>query len=387
MMDIALLKRANPLLFTTERYDEYPTDPEELLQLLSSEANSDLSARERPFTELDQLDFLLYRDSVTGELDVHKKLACEYALYHAERIRRHRGGDHHGEKHVGFQDLKDSKTGSDEWFTRLVTLLSEISGDKMDLSQLEKTAVHQTRPGDASNRQGVARDQQDALHELTSYMLSSSIKNGIHIRPSDNVDDPVKFLKNGIESLIESASTANTNTNSTDERDATETKLAELTTAFKDLQLAHSFLTKQFENDHTDHMRDIEKLTRTNRELQEKLLNYHSNLSKIEKKLKDNEHELRHSRARDEVAGNHSIALDSPGKMASTPNLNHESMWGVHTADQNETLGATPGSPSLSIMKNEFKRLLTETQRKYEREIGQEREIRRQLEKELKSLQ
>ena len=92
MTNLSLLKKSNPLLFTPERYDEYPLDPIELAQFLNKsleqDSNNNTLLRERPFTAVDQLDYLFYLDSSTQELDLDKKLAVEYALFQLQLLKQ-----------------------------------------------------------------------------------------------------------------------------------------------------------------------------------------------------------------------------------------------------------------------------------------------------------
>ena len=313
------------------------------------------------------------------------------------------------------------------------------------------------------------RGIQDQLQDVISYVLSNSIRYGVDVRPNVNdgpaKNDPIVFLKDIIDSILKQAvdkksetgnnndhdgsgqqssetsntGSANTNSNGTksgtlnekpahssplgdqearskdskaneDEKEKSKDKqIHELNIALSDLQLAHNFLTRQFESDRLEYSRDIEKLTRTNRELQEKLLNYHSDLVKAENKLQKAELKLDSLTSLSQTlkpetlskhdTGTPSSGLESPFRDVTFPDMvspldvatargtssvdGSNSTPGTPVGNTNLELGSSIPSNSLSIMQNEFKKLLTETQRRYETEINRERNLRLQLEKEL----
>lgn len=489
MNNLSLLKQSNPLLFTPERYDEYPLDPIELAQFLNKslekDSNNNILLRERPFTSVDQLDYLFYLDSDTQELDLDKKLAIEYALFQLQllkqaeaidsdnnnnnkRINKTSNNDFYNavkdDDHDGlsyFESLQNSDFKSLNGLKKLLFTLNKVNGLDLDLNRLNhlESQIHYKNSSaninaantitTTSSRTGITNDSNisnDSLHktiknfdlndensnenfidnactnssddniqELTSYLLSNTIKKGIDLRPKGEMNDSTQFLKNCIDSLIEviitnrtnssvsqievsSSNNHNNNSKDTDkDKDEPntsmdskckelETKLAEMTTAFNDLQLAHNFLTKQYENDHNDSMKNIEKLTRTNKELQEKILKYHSILSKREDYNKI--HETDDNNQSNTInKDNENSIFHSSNKSFTSPILGHREIWTPQTPSSNKnsisTINNTINSPSLSMMKNEFRRLLTETQRKYEKEIDQERQIRKQLQYEL----
>ncbi|CAL9733576.1 protein Pea2p [Monosporozyma servazzii] len=434
-MNLQLLKKSNPLLFAPERYDEYPLDPIELSQFLNNslqqEDNSNL-LRDRPFTSVDQLDYLFYVDPKTQELDLEKKMAVEYALFQLQLLRQ--DNDELNDKITSFEELRGDDLKTVDGLRDLLLTLNSVNGLELDLNKLnlldtkftDESAEMAQKTGNnnnTGNTDGSVNDlnseklntKQDAkynkfnhthnnkrndddIQQLTSYLLSNTIKEGIELRPQGGMNDSTEFLKNCMDSLIKIAvqnknDTSNTKTHSSNDSEvdnqqyardpdsfdqkyqALETKLTEMTTAFNDLKLAHSFLTKQYENDHNDSSKDIEKLSRTNKELQEKLLSYHSSLAKRE--AKDNRSSNEHSRT--------NSIFNSPSKNLSSPVLGYSDNWIPQTPSTSEANGdgTSINSPSLSMMKSEFRRLLTETQRRYEREISQERQKRKQLQAEL----
>ncbi|CCF56532.1 hypothetical protein KAFR_0B02340 [Kazachstania africana CBS 2517] len=363
VIDYDLLKKANPLLFTQERYDEYPLNPIELAQHLSTNKNqtssTDLVNRNRPYTDVDTLDYLFYMDDTIEEIDLEKKLACEFAIFQTSLYSKQNSKD----TTVTMDKLLNLEIGSDEWCKQMIALLNSINGTNLSVSRLKHfTKNHNDDMENNSNEKddstSFKNDQMEIIQEITSYLLSNSIKNGIELKPNiTDVDDPLKFLKSNIDSLLEVSKSNTIVKNHAD----TNNKVDEINTAFEDLKLAHNFLTKQYEHDRSEHSKDVEKLNRTNKELQEKLLQYHSLLTKNENNT-DN-----------------------------TRSTSNSDLWNqniLNSPDLNSSNHTSPnGSYSLSIMRNEFKRLLMDTQRKYETELENERKFRIELEKKLDSLE
>lgn len=400
-MNFQLLQTANPLLFAPERIDEYPLDPVELSQFLNNFSVN----RERPFTTVDQMDYLFYTDSNTQELDLSKKMACEYAMFQLECYKN--------KKEINdpttFEQLIKLDLNSADWFDNLLLLLDSINGTKLDLNKLkileENAQLIEDKKLDKLKSVEVNEDSslinesaEDVVHEITSYLLSNSIKKGIMIKPSENVNDPLAFLENSIDSIIDTACNSRSNKKNAsrensnndeikdnetnlpkdeDDEEDLQLKLNEMTTAFNDLKLAHNFLTKQFANDRNEYLKDIEKLTKINKELQNKILDNELEIKQLKKsdignlKRPELDTVLPTTPSVDELAS--PILSNMERWLPNTPN-------GIPDNNSNSNLN----SPSISIMRNEFKRLLTETQRKYEKEINHERDIRKQLETELK---
>ncbi|CAI4038619.1 hypothetical protein SMKI_05G2310 [Saccharomyces mikatae IFO 1815] len=393
--DLELSRRANPLLFSPERYEEYPLKYDELKQYLLSQNPSHPHHNNRPYTSIDYFDYLLYRNkNDDSEIDLDRKLVSEFALYYVQK--EHLNSD---DSDPTFNELLRLQPCSTEWYEMMLKILQSLN--TTGINQLTKENnnhfLHTKRVrssttlggtdklNSSSNHNGHANDDKnEVLQELTSFLMSNSIQKGIDIKPIP-LDDPVKFLKNGINSILDTCVNLEKTTSSThtslnvaaiQEEDSCK-KVEELETAFSDLQLAHNFLTKQFENDRAEYVQDIEKLTRTNRELQDKLLNYHSNLSKTEKKL----HDLEQTNKELEKVSNklnsnkHNISISSPVSSPVT--------WGPSSPSSVGSPTSGSGSRSLSIMTSEFKKVLTSTQRKYEKELSDEREHRCRLEREL----
>lgn len=434
MLDYNLMYKANPLLFSPERYDQYPLDHEELMHYLTSALSSGAAVCPRPVTATDEFDYLLYRDddisssrsstnidhltgkntslstSVTGniELDLDKKLACEFAIYQTHiRNKSQKKKDKDRDSRVtitkDFNQLLQMKMGSDEWFEEMIYLLESINATNIDLSSLNGMAIasndEKSNNSAAASRSGYKLDNvsnnansDTNMQETISYILSNSIKNGVDIKPQfQSVKDDLRngnssekeYLRNIIDSVITMAKNNRDNekTNAKSEED-NEKKMKEMNIALNDLQLAHNFLTRQFENDRIEYSKDIEKLTKTNRELQEKLLNYHSDLVKTENELQDAQEKLQIKELNPAIQGSNTPLLkgisDEIGIM-SPINIDHDNIRSSQSSLDSKGEGKG-SSYSLTLMRNEFKKLLTETQRKYEVELAKERELRKELE-------
>ncbi|CCC66944.1 hypothetical protein NCAS_0A03860 [Naumovozyma castellii] len=404
-----LLKKANPVLFSEERYDEYPLDGEELMQYLST--SSTINNHSRPLTNVDYSDYLVYgKDDGSNhqEIDLDKKLISEFILFLIQS-RQHDSNDAENNKHksIKFEEFLKMEPYSKRWYNCILDVLEQGNATEVvDLSMSNKILSEFIRKG---NERDLVKADDQTLEELTSYLLSSAIKRGIDIKPV-RLDDPVAFLKNGIDCILNSVDSSSLapsqeldhnddseNKPSSQENEIgknkdieqsmalgereSETTMEEMKTAFKDLQLAHNFLTKRFEHDRVGYSQDIEKLTRTNRELQEKLLSYHSSLTKTEKKLQEAEKASKELKTKND---NYSSprTLSNTSNPLNSPILSPE-LWGPPSPG---SINSNAGAHSISIMRNEFKRIITETQKKHEKELSEERKKRLDLEEELKKL-
>lgn len=400
MLDYTMMYKANPLLFSAERYDQYPLNPQELIQYLSS---ASATSNPRPITETDEFDYLLYMDDNIGdravspesgssndlkELDLDKKLACEFAIYQTHL----KSQTSRKTKRKNFEELLKLDIGSEEWSNEMLQLLESINATNINLSSISdmKIATKTDYIGQLIKDKG-NKKKDDELQDIISYIYSNSIRNGINIQPkiegNENSLGNNEFLKNIIDTMIDLAKSKSNTKDAPGtvggEEENEDKRIKEMNTALQDLQLAHNFLTKQFENDRLEHSKGIEKLTKTNRELQGRLLDCHSNLTKAESKLREMEEKLMKNKSQTELKDPtifkdiNEIGLSSPtgfdADIASSP----------VSLDSN---GEARGSYSLSIMRNEFRKLLTDTQRKYESEIAKERELTEQLKKKLDQL-
>lgn len=383
---LKLMERANPLLFSKESYEEYPIEYSELKHYLANDGDEESPHRNSSlYKNVDYLDFFLYKndDSHSSGIDLDRKLVCEYALYQVQmqqRLGKLREG-----RPVTLNDIIQLEPQSVEWYEYLLAVLESINATKIDTSLFNVGFANMNSTNKKVNERGLNRNNtsirtNNSLQELTSCILSNAVKKGIELKPV-NMDNPVEFLKNAIETILASSQpNSQISKHSAADEDIYQKK-EELETAFKDLQLAHNFLTKQFEHDRAEYVHNIEQLQRTNKELQQKLLSYHSDLSQAESKLQEKERVYKQ--------------LEETSKRSSLRNRNYDltspifsgEVWNaVSPGSAKSGNSTTNNSHSITIMRTEFKRMLTDTQRKYEREIQDERESRILLEEELSSL-
>ncbi|CCE63068.1 hypothetical protein TPHA_0D04340 [Tetrapisispora phaffii CBS 4417] len=418
-IDMKLMEKANPLLFSVGRLEEYPLEYAELKQYMTA---TDGNRAITPFyhqdgvavTDRDYLDFLLYRSNDNDtEIDLDKKLTSEYALYQVQKQKKNGGLPK--DLHLPMEQVLELKPKSDEWYQHMLSIMENINGIELDMALLKSMnpSTNSSSMGGvlSANHSSVAllnnmdttissdvnskkvmknrnnsvldvmnpnesimtiEDIQDKkqsemlVQELTAYLISTSIKKGIDVKPP-MVDDPVDFLKGAIDFITNEISqhqkVIKEARQNTIKRSKSYKSTKELETAFKDLQLAHSFLTRKFQNDREEYTKDIERLSATNRELQQKILNYHSSIIASENKVTALEKELKELR------------LDMINKPV---NSSRE--------DISPSSPVSASSNSITIMRNEFKKMLTETQKKHELELMAEKDSRLQLEAELARL-
>lgn len=382
---LKLMERANPLLFSQESYEEYPIEYDELKHYLANDGDEEPPHRNSSlYKNVDYLDFFLYKndDNHASGIDLERKLVCEYALYQVQM--QQRSGKLREGWPIALKEIIKLEPQSVEWYECLLVLLESINATKIDTSIFD-TGITNMNSAKKVNERGLHRNNtsirtNNSLQELTSCILSNAIKKGIELKPV-NMDNPVEFLKNAIETILASSQpNSQISAHNAAEEDIILQK-EELETAFKDLQLAHNFLTKQFEHDRAEYIQNIEQLQRTNKELQQKLLNYHSDLSQAESKLQEKERVYKQ--------------LEETSKRSSLRTKNYDltspifsgEIWNAVSPGSAKSANSTANnSHSITIMRTEFKRMLTDTQRKYEKEIQEERESRIILEAELSSL-
>ncbi|CUS21232.1 LAQU0S02e09032g1_1 [Lachancea quebecensis] len=385
MGGLKLLRAANPKLFSDTECDKYPTSYEELSVFLKREQV--YSGAELP-TELDYLDSVLYGDGERG-IDLDRKLRVEYALFKASTIQTERAGPGPSldelvilnEQVQGAHKQKTSEFAQKQhaFYTALLALLQSVSLDHVTLQSV-LTAAEGGRDCDDLEKSvsGVSRSiQPSPLDEVTSYLISGALQHGVDLKPStleaESPRDDVTFFKECIDSLLRNVESAQplAGSHNTEYDRKDESADSDIAVALKDLQLAHSFLTKKFEGDRNEYLRSIDKLTRTNKELSHELLTYHSELSTV----RENCDIL--TKEREELKSQ----LECHSSL-STPNLVQSSP--VSNASVSST--ASGSKPySIGVMRNEFKKVLTDTQNRYEKELQEERDLRKQLEQELAS--
>ncbi|SCV03950.1 LAMI_0H12244g1_1 [Lachancea mirantina] len=374
MSRVNLPEIANPKLFSPQIYDRYPLKYEEQIKILQKER---LHLEELVY-DIDNAQILQYMDS-NGEIDIKRKLLGEYALYRAKSSTQETD---FVEQLIRWQ-LDLSKSRSQDFTSRekqqrmvyetLLSVLGSQAFEEVVARQSDDSSnVHNTfQTNDPSHSISRIDSSHAQVDEVTSYLLSSALQKGIDLKPESQRhsgdQNDVSFLKECIDSILEGYSSGNNNQGKTldDEKSSSELELA-----LKDLRLAHSYLTRRFENDRNEHLRSIDQLTKTNEELSHELLAFHSKFRNIQTKYSELQKET--TQLEEKLRLNSLTSLSSPEADASSLN----------------SVGSNGGRPqSLAIMRKEFKKVLSETQRKYETELREERELRRSLERELASQQ
>lgn len=374
MSQLKLLQSANPILFSAEEYDRYPTTHVELKQYLEAP-----HAPERPATIIDYLDSILFCEE-DNEIDLKKKLSVEYALYKAsglassvaslEELQNWCTQISNGDGRNVDQETKE------KLYSSLLAGLQSVSIE--NVSALALMSANLGRNGDDYDRSlsSSRHLQQSQMEELTSYLISSSLQKGIDLKPIEKqqpLPDDMNFLKQCIDDLISKCEAKE----QVVRVQSPVKSSSELELALKDLQLAHSFLTKKFEGDRNEYIHNIERLSKTNKELSNELQSFQSQISDLKENCKNLEDQRK--KLKDELSQSSFV---TPRAQSSAD----VSFPMSPTSDMSSPSGS--GRPySLAIMRAEFKKILSETQKKYERELQEERQTRKQLEKELASRQ
>ncbi|SCU83692.1 LAME_0C06172g1_1 [Lachancea meyersii CBS 8951] len=339
-----LQKWGNPRLVSDSRCNYYPTSYGELNAWLK--CNYPLEVPGAGPTALDLLDAVLYARE-DGELDLEHKLRAEYAMFKASS----------GSFKARAREPQEDSNGE---LASLVQILGSLALDEGKLEalwRLQRDFDGPQRNSD-SNVAGASRSlQQSQLEEVTSYLLSSALQRDIQLKPPQGPapHDDIAFFKQCIDALM----------NIVDSKpmapplDHNTTLSDDTATALRDLQLAHSFLTKKFENDRNEYLHSIDKLNRTNKELSRELAERAKQVATLEDKCKS----LKQQR---EILTTHVENLP-----VSTP---------VSSPSSNTSNG---NMYSIGSMRAEFKKVLTEARLKHEEELERERSLRKRLEKEL----
>lgn len=252
------------------------------------------------------------------------------------------------------------------------TVLLQKLGDA-DVGAL-KELVRLVRENDAAlYSHKSANEDEGKVEQVTSYLISSAISKGVSLSSIDdlaNVDgahDPVLFCKKTVDVLLEAypdgsghAGQKQPTPPPTEPETKDIAKQQDLQTAITDLQLAYKFLKSKYESDRDEYLTTIETLNKTNKELSEEILHYHSKLKESEEKAKV-------------------VSQILPG-----PSDTDKSLPTVFS-DISDSTGpsTTVNHQSFTMMKQEFKRILADTQLRYEKELQQERELREQIEDQL----
>lgn len=371
--DLSLMQCANPLLFSEGNYEEYPFEYQDLKRYLSTNDDGENTPcrNVKPFTHINYLDMLLYPND--GNFDLNRKLVCEYALFQVQRSERLNKLPQL-DNFYQLENLKQLEPFTAKWYQFIIVLLESINATNIEslllkgphplkmLEQMTGTDLQTRTPTDSSTA--------GTLQELTSYVVSRAVQRNIELKPL-HLDDQVEFLKTAFDTILDNGAPTRSMSHDDDKQN--------LQTAVNDLQLANTFLTKQFQNDHADYVQNIEKLQRTNKELQQKVLDYHSELVKSEQKLQEKEKLVKEME--DATSSNKSSNFNY-----ASPVMTNEMWFPSSPASTNSNNSVSSASQSIGVMRTEFKKLLTETQRKHDRELQSERESRLKLEKELQQL-
>lgn len=392
MSNLTMLQSSNPLLFSRSQYGEYPTGYAELKRYLQQHHTTPRPLQPNAVDYHDSMMFSKRDD----EIDLEKKLAVEYALFKA--MEKYTDGKLLTQSEVSFTKLqllnkkihllKAKKEGATDPCEQndLNEQLLDLNNDFCDqllqalysinfeyVSSHDSTGHSQNFDQSLANK-SMTIQTDDHVEELTSYLISSAIQKGIELKPDNETPDSsnedsgtTQFFKSCIDSLLDKCSN-NENLQIDDD-------VSELQTALKDLQLAHSFLTKKFENDRTEYLHNIDKLNRTNKELSQELLNYHARLSDMEQKCKrfqEEKTQLQQEQYSKVTKG----CLESP----SIPPPD------VYPASPMSIGSSGSGSYSFSVVRAEFKKILADMQKKHEKALQEEVEKRTTLEEELNRL-
>ncbi|AMD22220.1 HGL120Cp [Eremothecium sinecaudum] len=336
-------------IFSSERIDHYPLEYEDLKKYLTENAIEDENMR--LIVDVDD-SYLSGEGAGDGEeFDIQNKLYLEYANYRSgPAVQRQ------------FLDVITERQ-EQELLVGMVDVLKEkVNIYSRHIQELKDTIAHQKHENPA--------EHDHRLDELLSYMLSAMIKGGVDFHSQVETRDTLELCRKGIDILLERCLAEKRKSNAqlrnsswTDINGAPE---AELKTALEDLQLAHRFLTERYRADRKQSMKQIEYLSKVNKDLQQELLSYHS----------------RFCQARDQIQ-----AFDvTPPSTISTHNTPpSEDLQKSPRSVQSNLSVQTSTSASFQVMKKEFKKMLNETQYRYEMELKQERELRRKLEEQISS--
>ncbi|AAS54625.2 AGR135Cp [Eremothecium gossypii ATCC 10895] len=350
VLTVDLLVKSNKVAFSESRLDLYPTSYEELKSFLTTHSLEDgeggdvaVGLREQYLggEGLNRISEL--------QLDIEKKLFSEYAKY---RVR----------------------AAPQDRFLKLLVEQREAGLLEGIVAVLqEQLAVYEQHVSDDSLTPP-GKQAGHELEEIASYLISSMIQNGMEIQTQGQIGqtlDTKEICKRCIDQLLDNSSASGGT--SLPSRSCTPVikehrpeELDEVYTAFEDLQLAHKFLTEKFESDRKHYLQEIEQLNRTNRELQQELSNYQSRLSQAREQISKLE------------------SMTPPTSVSTDSNTPPRDMFPKSPPSIGSNASASsPVSASFIMMKQEFKKLLNETQNKYERELREERELRKKLESQL----
>lgn len=384
--DWDLTDRANPAVLASQDTPSYPADASSLLQLLTAHQNGTaLVTSPKQLDYIDFVDSVLYNSATDDshlDVDLDAKLLSEYFLWQVSRFLPT------STPSLTTDEVMKLEPGSKEWYHQALSTLMKHNIAFIDGRKLWQGQNHHDVRSNYTKLKDIAKEySRDVIQELVSYTLSNAIKLGININPKPD-EDPLTLLRSVIDLLLRlepvndhlNNSTLNESYLESESFDAEHSiSEKELTTALKDLKLAHKFLTKKYADERKDHTRNVDTLNKVVNELQEKVLRYEKDAKQKADKINELEDILDRSSSLKNppiipVGQDFSSSFQSP-IMTSEP-------WSPSTPGST----TSSGTKSIAIMRAEFKRLLQDTQIRYEKELNVERTRKQELEKELAEL-
>ncbi|SCU78267.1 LADA_0A04764g1_1 [Lachancea dasiensis] len=352
---------SNRKLFSESSYDQYPTSYADLKALLEREPVGRLLEVSQG---LNVVDSVLYGGQA-GDLDVRQKLRVEYALFRAGTGQKQTPSDMaHKDVLSGLHKLSDGALLS-------LSGLAALDEAKVDSIWSLHQDMQTTDEDFDQSISGSRTVQQSPLDEVTSHLMSSALQRGLELKPKTQAPlDDVAFFNQCVDTLLDMVGSPTHAGSAARNRDSSDDSVNDTATALKDLQLAHSFLTKKFENDRMEYLHSIDKLTKTNKELSHEVLAYHGKVADLDRKCQG----LTQERSGLVEQIDNMIAISTPTTIVTSPSSSPGS-----TASNGK-------SYSIGVMRTEFKKALTETQSRYEKELREEKAVRRRVEQELEAL-
>lgn len=339
---------ASGIVFSSKRVNHYPRERKALKQYLEDNSieHEDLGM----IVDVEQ--FMASQKTTTGNrgwnIDLNKTLYAEFAKLRAKPVANQ----------VSFTDAISGKSDRDLLEGMLGVLQEKVTMSEQEMQEMQEMIVRKEQS---------TREQKQQLEELAAYLLSSMIRVGIEFRSDVYTRDIIDLCRKGIDVLLENLNRGVYNggkgkelRNDSDGGGVCGQAFeSDLSTAFQDLQLAHRFLTERFRDDRKQYLDQIDQLNKRNKKLKQELLG------------KD----LQSHRSR-----NFTGKLDSVSLAQSMPTSLRDGFENSLEFKDDKLGSQSTALTSFHVMKQEFKKLLDEIQSKYEKELHEEREIRRNLE-------
>ena len=286
-------------------------------------------------------------------------------------------------------------------------LISEMIKNNLELPISDSSDTY-------NNREFLKSCIDALIHKCAAVTESSETLNQNNLGPKDNVktfigntltgQNPVSStLSRPVEGENGVAATKNSLLNSKDHlvepsssREVLKqnnNEVNDLKTALKDLQLAHNFLTDKFAKDRFDSTEKIDKLTKKSTKLSNELTEFQTNLQyeqdkylKIVHQLNEKENTIDMLQSKIDQLEQQALAetaLPSPGLPHLFASSDTDS---IHSTTSNGSPASTGNSSSysISLMRQEFKKIVQQMNTKHEIELQREVDKRLKLEKQLK---